>query len=154
MFFQEYYKYNPKDFDRQGFNTKNNQWFMDLIGEFEHDFNDKFPTCYANHLFANHVTMEIINHAMDLANNESSGMDLFDGEVNLDANLAIEEFSYESTVYAIGSKIEENEDEPIFLVVNDKLSDGLILLRYIDDNEIDEIEEPAVVTILEPDRII
>lgn len=143
MFFQEYYKYNPKEFDNQGLHFNTGQWFLDLIGEFEHEFHVKFPTCYANHLFANHITMELINHSMDLANNESSGMDLIDGEVDLDSNLAMEEFSEDSTIYALGSKIKENEDEPIFLVINNKLSDGLILLKYMDEDQSEEMQEPV-----------
>lgn len=145
MFKQEYYSFNNGDFDHQGFHRKTDQWFMDLIGEFEADFHNKFPTCYANHLFANHNTMTLINKAMDLADNESSGMDMIEGEVDLDTNLAMEEFSEESTIYAIGSKIEENEDEPILLIFNNKLSDGLILLRYIDDDESQDDEEPVPV---------
>lgn len=153
MLYQEYYKFKNKDFDHKGFHIKTQQWFMDLIGEFEHDFHNKFPKCYANHLFANHTTMAFINLAMDLADNESSGMDLIDGEVDLDANLAMEEFSDETTVYAIGSRLAKNEDEPIFLVINDKLSDGLILLKYLDNDDDDEMEEPVDEPILKMETV-
>ena len=146
MFYQEYYKFKPEDIDQQGFHIKTQQWFMDLIGEFEHDFHDKFPTCFANHLFANLTTMALIDKALNLDKNESSGMDLIDGEIDLDANLAMEEFSNDSTVYAIGSKIEENEDEPIFLVRNDKIYNGAIVLKYITDEDSEDIEltEPVL----------
>ena len=153
MFYQEYYSFKKNDYDHQGFHVETEQWFMDLIGEFEQDFHNKFPTCYANHLFANHSTMNLINQAMNLADNENSGMDLIDGEVDLDANLAMEEFSDEKTVYAIGSKIEENEDEPIFLVIDDKLSNGLVLLKYIDDDESEETEKTLGDNILTQIRV-
>lgn len=154
MYCQEYYKFKKEDFDKQGFHTKTEQWFMDLIGEFEQDFHERFPTCYANHLFANHATMELINRAMNLDDDESSGMDLIDGEVDLDVNLEMEEYSDTSTIYALGSKIEENEDEPIFLVINSKLSDGLILLKYLDDDDGDGMEEPVDEPIHKSERII
>ena len=141
MFYQEYYNFKKEEFDQKGFHVLTQQWFMDLIGEFEHDFHTKFPTCYANHLFANHSSLALINKAMDLDENESSGMDLIDGVIDLDTNLAIEEFSNESTIYAIGSKLLENEDEPIFLIVNDKLPDGLVLLKYINDDETEEVDD-------------
>jgi len=146
MFYQEYYSFKSSEFDKKGFHCSSGQWFMDVIGEFEHDFHVKFPDCFANHLFANHHTMALIDRAMDLEEHESSGMDMMDGEVDLDVNLALEEFSEESTVYAIGSKLEANEDEPIFLVINEKLPNDVLLLKYIDDDAEDESENPVVVS--------
>ena len=143
MFYQEYYKFNPKDFDHQGFHVETQQWFLYLIGEFEKDFHDKFSACYANHLFANYTTMKLIDKAMNFDEVGSSGMDLIDGEVDLDANMEMEKYSETKTVYAIGSRIAENEDEPVFLVINNKLSDGLLLLKYIDDDESDEVQKPV-----------
>lgn len=141
MFYQEYYNFKKEEYDQKGFHVLTQQWFMDLIGEFEYDFHTKFSTCYTNHLFANHSSLALINKAMDLNENESSGMDLIDGVIDLDTNLAMEEFSKESTIYAIGSKLVENEDEPIFLIANDKLPDGLVLLKYIVDDEKEEVDD-------------
>ena len=142
---EEYYKFQPKDFNQHGFHVETQQWFMDLIKEFEEEFHKKFPHCFANYLFANNATMMRINQAMDLDSDESSGMDLIDGEVNLETNLEIEKYSEIKTIYAIGSKIKENEDEPIFLVLNNKIADGLILLKYIPDSESEDIETPIPV---------
>lgn len=143
MFYQEYYEFKPKYFDQQGFHVETQQWFLDLIGEFEKDFHYKFPDRYANHLFANHSAMKLIDKAMNLDEVQSSGMDLIDGEVDLDANLEMEEYSETKTVYAIGSRIAEKEDEPIFLVISEKLPNGIVILKYVDDDESDEVQEPV-----------
>lgn len=140
MDLQEYYKFQPNDYYDDGFHYETGKWFMDLIKEFEHEFNKKFPYYFANYLFANSSTMLIINKAMDLNSDISSGMDLIDGEINLDANLEIEKYSRIGTVYAIGSKITTNEDEPIFLVIDDEIANGLILLKYISDDDSKDFE--------------
>lgn len=91
--------------------------------------------------------MNIVNKAFNMNDDESCGMELIDGEVDIDTNLEIEKFSSTKTVYAIGSKITENEDEPIFLVTNDGISDGIVLLKYIpDDEDLDEdkVLEPVL----------
>lgn len=160
MQLQECYKYQPKDFDDSGFHHITEQWFMDLITEFEKDFHEKHPHCYANYLFSDNSTMMLINKAMDLEPNESSGMDLIDGEIDMEANFEIESYSNIRTVYAIGSKLEMNEDEPIFLVISEEISNGLILLKYIPDNESEDPEnelplsEDDIVTENNRERII
>jgi hypothetical protein len=144
---QEIYKFKNNQFKKTGFHSVTGQWFLDLIAEFETEFHNKFPHCYANHLFANNSTMNIVNKAFNMNDDESCGMELIDGEVDIDTNLEIEKFSSTKTVYAIGSKITENEDEPIFLVTNDGISDGIVLLKYIpDDEDLDEdkVLEPVL----------
>jgi len=140
MVLQDYYKFQPEKFNQEGLHIETREWFMDVLTEFERDFHHKHEHCYANYLFANSSTMILINKALDLGSHESCGMDLIDGEVNLDANLEIETFSEMDMVYAIGSKLEQNEDEPVFLVTDEQIGDGLILLKYIPDTESDDAE--------------
>jgi hypothetical protein len=143
---EEIYKFNNNNFKKTGFHSETGQWFLDLIAEFETKFHNKFPDFYANHLFANNSTMKIINKAFNMDDDENCGMELIDGEVDIDINLEIEKFSDTKTVYAIGSKITENEDEPILLVTNDNLQEGMLLLKYIsDDEDMDKEEEFAPV---------
>jgi len=147
MFFLEYYNFNKNKFSKDGFHIDTEQWFMDLIGEFEVDFHNKFPSCYANHLFANDSTMKILDKAMQLDDDESCGMELIDGEIDLDTNLKIENYSDIQTTYAIGSKIPENEDEPLLLITNEKVSDGVIILKYISEEDTEETKvlDPIIV---------
>jgi hypothetical protein len=151
MIVEDYYEFQKDEFDEEGFHINTEQWFIDLIGEFEIEFHIKFPNHYANYLFANNFTMIIINRAMALVSDESCGMDLIDGNINLETNFEIEKYREIKTIYAIGSRINSREDEPIFLVVNDKISDNTILLKYIsdDENEDDEVSEPLVNNLLE-----
>jgi len=142
MIIQELYNFPKTKFNNQGVNTETGQFFLELIEEFERDFHDNHPICFANHLFANSSTMILFNQSLDVNEDENCGMDLINDEIDLDANLAIEEFSELQTIYAIGSKIKHNEDEPIFLVVNDKISDGTIVLKYIPDDDSEDIEIP------------
>lgn len=150
MTIQELYNFPKTKFNNQGVNIETGQFFLELIEEIERDFHNNHPICFANHLFANSSTMILFNQSLDAEEDENCGMDLINGEIDLDANLAIEEYSELKTIYAIGSKIEENEDEPIFLVVNDKISDGIIVLKYIPDDDSEEIEisEPVITELI------
>jgi hypothetical protein len=151
MTLEDYYEFQKNEFDEEGFHIDTEQWFIDLIGEFEIEFHIKFPNHYANYLFANSFTMIVINRAMALHRDESCGMDLIDGNIDLETNLEIEKYSEIKTTYAIGSRIKSIEDEPIFLVLDDKISDNTILLKYIsdDENEDDEVTKPLVNNLIE-----
>lgn len=152
MIIQEYYKFKKNEFDENGVHIKTQKWFMDLIKEFEEDFHNRFPHCFANHLFASSSTMLLINKAMNLDFNESCGMDLIDGEVDMEVNMEIENHSEMTTVYAIGSKLEENEEEPIFLISNDEISDELIVLKYIPDDD-DSEDADDLIPVTENDMV-
>lgn len=65
-------------------------------------------------------------------------MELIDGEIDIETNFEIENYSNFKTVYAIGSRLKDNEDEPILLLKSEKLSPEILLLTYIDDDD----EEP------------
>ena len=73
------------------------------------------------------------------------GMDLIDGEIDIDTNLEIEKFSKLKTVYAIGSMLQDKEDDPIFLVKNDSLGEEILVIKYTPDDDGDnEIENIPV----------
>ena len=72
-------------------------------------------------------------------------MELINGKIDIDANLAIEKSSDVQTVYAIGSKFHDQEDNPLFLIKNEKLSENILALKYIrDDGEANENENIPV----------
>ena len=146
MITQELYNFTKNKFNDKGVTTETVQFFLELIEEFELDFHNNHPICFANYLFADSSTMILFNQSLDAEEDENCGMDLINDEIDLDANLAIEEFSELKTIYAIGSKIKQNEDEPIFLMVNDKISDGTIVLKYIPEDDSEEIEPEPVIT--------
>ncbi len=145
MVLQEVYSFEMHNFDDEGVNIETDQYFMELIGEYERDFHEKHPTYFANYLFANDSTMNMFNKALDMEENQKCGMDLIDGEIDLETNMEIETYSDIRTVYAIGSEMKENE-EPVFLIIDDKIGDGKIILKYIpDDDNSKENETPEIV---------
>lgn len=44
-------------------------------------------------------------------------------------------YSKRKTIYAIGSEIEQNKDEPLFLVIDNEITDGKFILKYIPNSE-------------------
>ena len=55
--------------------------------------------------------------------NFNFGMELINVEIDLDTNLTIDVFTERQTVFAVGSLLCDNFDNPLFLVKNDNLSD-------------------------------
>lgn len=139
---QETYKFNLKDFNSKGVNKTNGKFFLEVIKEWEVDFHKRFSPFMATHLFSNQSTMSLIDRCLDFHENEKSGMDLIDGEIDIDINIKMEEKSQFRTIYAIGSALEGNEDEPLFLVIDEKAMDGLVRLKYIDDDDGEDVDVP------------
>ena len=49
-------------------------------------------------------------------------------------------------MYAIGSQLHDDEDNPLLLIKNENLSEEILVLKYIaDDGEDDEIENIPVI---------
>lgn len=65
-------------------------------------------------------------------------MELINGDVDLDANLTIENHSKRDTIYAIGSQADDNE--PLWLIVDDSVKDGTFELKYASEDEEEDIE--------------
>lgn len=144
MEIQEVYTFNSESFDKEGIRKTDGKFFLEIIEDFEADFYQKHPFCFPNHIFAHAKTMQLFNCALG-EENEICGMELIEGEIDLDANLKMEEYSRYSTIYAIGSKLEGNEEEPVFLVLNDKLSKNCIVMKYISDGEAEDETKPIPV---------
>lgn len=136
----ELYNFNKQTFNQKGICEKSGLLFVEYIFQWEKDFNKKYPSYFANHLFCNQKTMNIINRSMGLEQDESCGMDLINDKIDFDASIEMERYSKRKNIYAIGSMIQSNLDEPIFLVCDDKCSDGTIKLKYIADGN-DKYEE-------------
>lgn len=136
----EKYTFSRKKFDKNGFNVDDGSFFLELLDEWAQNFSKKHPTCPANHLFANSSTMLLIENCLCLKDDETCGMDLIDGEVDLDTNMEIESYSKFATIYALG--IGPN-DEPAFLVIDENLPDDKLILKYIPDNDLDNYEIPV-----------
>lgn len=139
MIISETYHFLRSDFDKDGFNIHNGELFSEFITDCEKNFHKKHGIYYANHLFANNLTMLLFKRCNCDTENEDYGMELIEGNIDLDTNLAIETHSERSTIYAIGSQADD--DEPLWLIVDDNVKDETFELKYIPEDEDDEAIE-------------
>ncbi len=137
---QKNYNFTPAQFDDDGKNASG-QLFSEIIGSWEQDFHKEFAPYFASHLYANAATLNILKRCHTETDLYDFGMD---GDMDLDTNLEIESHSARNTVYAIGSKISGNADEPIFLTMVNMIPNGIAILKYQpdDDNGDDPEDDP------------
>lgn len=110
--------FKKTDFSNDGTHIASGQFIYDVQREWEESFHNQFNPFFANVLEGHPSAMRRITTYME-GGNESEydfGMELIDGKIDLDTNLAIEKFSQEKTVYAIGSQFHDDEDNPLFLI--------------------------------------
>lgn len=135
---EQYYKFKKWDFNENGINLKDGSFFLEVIGAWERDFHDQYSPFFSNCLFGNASTMSLIKNCFFMEPNEDCGMDLINGEIDIPTNIKIGKYSKRQTIYAIGSKIDD--DEPMFLVRDDDMVDGMVILKYVpDSNDDDEV---------------
>ena len=140
--------FSKTDYTDDGTHIHSGKYVMELQTEWEEQFHNKFKLFYANALEGHPSSMLRFTQYMDAGDdsNYDFGMELIDGEVDIDANLKIEKFSKVSTVYAIGSQFHDDEDNPILLIKIDSLPEDILVLKYIaDDDEEDEKEGIPVI---------
>jgi len=147
---EQHYKFDWKDYNKDGDNIRDGKFFLELLAGWEADFHLRFSPLYASHLLGNSSSMSLIKRCFYFRQTEDVGMELLDGEIDIDKNLAVEKHSKRTTVYAIGSAVQDNSDEPLFLVRDEDMADGMLILKYVPDNEDDgdDKEEP-----IEPDTV-
>ena len=132
---EQHYKFDWKEYDHNGNNSRDGKFFMERLAEWEEDFHGRFSPFYATHLFGNNSAMHLIKRCFYFKQTEDVGMELFSGEIDIDKSLAIEKHSKRTTVYAIGSGLLDNDDEPLFLVRDDDMVDGMVILKYIPESD-------------------
>jgi hypothetical protein len=64
----------------------------------------------------------------------------------------VDTHSDNNTIYAIGSELEGNEDEALFLVTDNDMVDGVVVLKFITDDN-DNTEEEAPVHIIKKVKV-
>jgi len=134
---EQHYKFNNMEFDEGRNRIRNDELFLDLIRKWEDDFHDRYSPFFANYLFANASTMILANQCLVTEPNEDLGMELIEGEIDLDTNLKIENYSKRLTIYALGSN--HDLDEPLYFIRDDSMIDGMVILKYIPDHDEDDI---------------
>lgn len=135
---QKYFNFNPHEFDKNGDNVISGEYFLYYLEEWEKQFHDMYKPYFATHFFGDFTALSLIDVCLNIPKNEKCGMDLIEGEINVEVNWEIEKYSKHKTVYAISSRALGNEDEPLFLVKNPSLKNGKVLLKYIPDSDNDD----------------
>ena len=134
---EQHYKFNYLEFNEDGNSSRVDECFLDLIRKWEDDFHDRYSPFFANYLFANASTMILANQCLVTEPNEDLGMELIEGEIDLDTNLKIENYSKRLTIYALGSN--HDLDEPLYFIRDDSMADGLVILKYVPEHDEDDL---------------
>lgn len=141
--------FKKTDYTNDGIHISSGKFIMALQTEWEEAFHNQFKPYYANAIEGHPSAMLRLTKYMACEDDDSNtdfGMELIDGGIDIDTNLAIEKFSDVQTVYAIGSQFHDQEDNPLFLIKNEKLSENILVLKYIrDDGEAHENENIQVI---------
>lgn len=132
---EQLYKFDCMEFVEGRNRSRQEYYFLDLIREWEDDFHERYSPFFANYLFANASTMILANKCLVVEPTEDMGMELIDGEIDIDTNLKVEHFSKRKTIYALGSN--HDQDEPLFFIRDEQMVDGSAILKYIPENEDD-----------------
>ncbi len=135
--------FNKSDFTPDGKHFNSGQIIFELQKEWEESFHYKSSPLYANVIEGHPLAMQrlTVYHDLGESTNYDFGMDLIDGEIDIDTNLEIEEYSEMDTVYAIGSQFRFDEDGdgvPVFLIKNDKLKEDILVVKYVSDDDENE----------------
>lgn len=141
------YTYRKSDYDQTIDDGIIRPLFLEFIVECEERFHADHKPLFANYLFASPTTMMFLEFDFDKGNTRF-GIDLIDNMIDLDTNLKMETYSQYQTVYALGSGVEQNKDEPVFLVVDDSVPDNMIVLKYISDDDNDEADNTVPIETL------
>lgn len=139
---EQHYKFSKWNFDENGTNTKDGTFFLEVVRGWERDFHELYSPFFSNCLVGNVSTMFLIKNCFILEPNEDYGMELINGKIDLEKNLTIENYSKRQTVYAIGSWFDL--DEPMFLVRDDDMVDGMVILKYVTDADDEDELSPKM----------
>ena len=138
--------FRNSDYSDDGTHLHSDRFILEVQRDWEELFYNKFKPFYANAIEGHPSAMLRLTRYME-AGEETDydfGMELIDGEIDIDTNLKIEKFSKVHTVYAIGSQFHENEDEPLLLLKNDSLKEDILVIKYVPDDDEGEEENRTV----------
>ncbi len=133
---EQHYKFDRMDFNEVGAHSQDGKLFITLVREWEVDFNERYFPLFSNYFYGNASTMILLQNCFVLEPDEDFGMELIDGKIDLDTNLEIENYSKRRTTYALGSK--NDEDEPLFFIRDERMVDGMAILKYIPERDDDD----------------
>ena len=151
------YCFSPRDFDINGKRVSDGIPFREILKGFEYDFHSRHSNYYALFLFANMQTMLLLARSCNANKNMIYGMDLIgvDGDFEPNINHRIEEASNKKNIVVYGidsafmpldengiSRIDEEKMiYPLTLLIDNNLNDGILHLKYLDDDNTNDDED-------------
>jgi hypothetical protein len=140
MEIRERYYFSSFEFDANGRRRTDGTPFREIVKDFERDFRKRHPSHFASFLFANNRTMLLLQYSCDADENAIYGMNVIEGDFDPETNYNIEKDSKYKIVYGIDSAYSQiNEDAyPLTLLIDDKIPDGMVVLKYLDDDQNDD----------------
>ncbi|MDR1582862.1 MAG: hypothetical protein LBS55_06320 [Prevotellaceae bacterium] len=135
------YYFLPYEFDGNGRKHVDGTPFREIVKNFERDFRRRHPSHFASFFFSNSRTMLLLRYSCDADENTIYGMDLIEGDFDPETNYNIEKDGKYKVVYGIDSAYSQIDEDayPLTLLIDDKLPDGMVVLKYLDDNQNDDI---------------
>jgi hypothetical protein len=128
--------FKKTDYTRLGTHIVSGKFISEMQRDWEADFHNQFKPYFANVLEGHPAAMQRLTRYWEGDEPEYDfGMEKIDGEIDIDTNLEIEKFSNTKTVYAIGSQLHDDEDNPLLLVKNENLSEEILMLKYVSDDD-------------------
>lgn len=144
--FEKTYHFCMDDFDDKGKNSYN-KYFDDLIAEWEEDFANTYNPYFANEMIGNYSVMNLLKISMQMEEHQDMGTLISE---NFNLSLKLDDHSERQTIYAIGSRISGNFDNPLFLTIDPTMNNGEVYLKYNSDN--DDNEEDTTPNIFKPSQ--
>ena len=152
------YYFDSADYDNRGRRKTDGKTFRDVVKEFEFDFHDTYTTEYAQNLYSNSQTMDLLAKSNDAAPFLLYGMDLtqgnsFDPIKDPFVNHEMDKHSEKVYVYGIDSAFMTEFDEygypildedsdifPLTLLVDNTMRNGEVRLAVptLDDGDEEE----------------
>jgi len=131
--------FSKTDYSEDGMLISSDKFIMALQREWEVSFHKRFNPYYANVIEGHPSAMLRLTRYMACGKETKSdfGMELINGKIDINTNLNIEKFSHIRTIYAIGSQLHNDEDNPLFLIKNERLKDDILVMKHISDNGYD-----------------
>ncbi len=141
--------FKKEQFTPDGTQVNSGKFIIELQEDWEDSFYNKFKPIFANVIEAHPLAMMRLTQYFECSMDSDFdfGLESIEGEIDIEINLRMENFLEKQTVFAVGSQLKENDDEPLFLVKNENLKMDILVFKYVQDNDSTEIDKTTPVTI-------
>lgn len=151
---EKLFYYKRLDYGESGFHKSRGDYnFLDFIFDCEKEFHREMKPLYANIMCAGSATFTLLKSTFrdDFL---EFGMESIDGEIDMELNEKLDKYSSKATVYGLGSRMDFNFGEPIWLVTDDNFPGECFSLKYKPDDDDDDEGEEVPVSPREKEKVL